>query len=116
MNAMGGNQTPPTPIDVAVDGIGNAGASDGETVLDITVSSAIAQGATIAVYFTGGTVQNILHTLRRMIHPGSGDPVPTVISISYGCGPDDENADSFSASEYTALDQLFQDAANLGSP
>jgi kumamolisin len=114
MNAMDGHLTPPTPIDVAVDGVGNAGVSDGETVLDITASSAIAQGATIAVYFTGGTTQNILHMLQRMIHPGSGDPVPTVISISYGWGPDDENADSFSASEYTALDELFQDAANLG--
>jgi kumamolisin len=114
MNAMGGNLAPPEPIDVAVDGVGNAGVSDGETVLDITVSSGIAQGATIAVYFTGGTTQNILHVLQRMIHPGSGDPTPTVISISYGWGPDDENADSFSPSEYTALDELFQDAANLG--
>jgi kumamolisin len=78
------------------------------------VSSAIAQGAKIAVYFTGGTTQNILHTLQRMIHPGSGDPVPTVISISYGWGADDENLDSFSSSEYTQIDQLFQDAANLG--
>jgi subtilase family serine protease len=55
MQAMGGNLTAPTPTDVAVDGVGNAGVSDGETVLDITVSSAIAQGANIAVYFTGGT-------------------------------------------------------------
>jgi kumamolisin len=114
IQAMGGGLMPPTPIDVAVDGVGNAGVSDGETVLDITVSSAIAQGAKIAVYFTGGTTQNILHTLQRMIHPGSGDPVPTVISISYGWGPDDEDVDSFSATEYTQIDQLFQDAANLG--
>jgi kumamolisin len=114
MQAMGGELTAPTPTDVAVDGVGNAGVSDGETVLDITVSSAIAQGAKIAVYFTGGTTQNILHVLQTMIHPGSGDPVPTVISISYGWGPDDENADSFSATEYTEIDQLFQDAANLG--
>jgi kumamolisin len=114
VQAMGGSLTAPTPMDVAVDGVGNAGVSDGETVLDITVSSAIAQGAKIAVYFTGGTTQNILHTLQRMIHPGSGDPVPTVISISYGWGADDENLDSFSSSEYTQIDQLFQDAANLG--
>jgi kumamolisin len=114
MQAMGGGLTPPTPIDVAVDGVGNAGVSDGETVLDITVSSAIAQGAKIAVYFTGGTTQNILHTLQQMIHPGSGDPIPTVISISYGWGPDDENDDNFSAAEYKEIDQLFQDAANLG--
>ena len=113
MQAMGGGLTPPRPFDVAVDGVGNAGVSDVETVLDITVSSAIAQGAKIAVYFTGGTTQNILYALQRMIHPGSGDPVPTVISISYGWGPDDENADCFSAAEYMEIDQLFQDAANL---
>jgi kumamolisin len=114
MKAFGGDLKAPTPVDVAVDGVGNAGKSDGETVLDITVSSAIAQDATIAVYFTGGTTQNIIHALQRMIHPGTGDPVPTVLSISYGWGPDDENAQSFSDQEFTALDQLFQDAAHLG--
>jgi len=114
MEAFGGGLIAPTPVDVAVDGVGNAGKSDGETVLDITVSSAIAQGAAIAVYFTGGTTQNIIHALQRMIHPGTGDPVPTVLSISYGWGPDDENAQSFSGQEFTALDQLFQDAAHLG--
>jgi kumamolisin len=114
MQAFGGDLSVPTPTDVAVDGVANAGVSDGETVLDITVSSAIAQGASIAVYFTGGTTQNIIHALQQMIHPGTGDPVPTVLSISYGWGPDDENAQSFSDQEFTTLDQLFQDAANLG--
>jgi hypothetical protein len=33
------NKHKPTPVDVAVDAIGNSGVSDGETVLDITVSS-----------------------------------------------------------------------------
>ena len=114
MKAFGGGLKVPKPIDVAVDGTGNSGASDGETVLDITVSSAIAQGATIAVYFTGGTSQNIIHELQQMIHPGAGDPVPTVISISYGFGPDDKNAHSFSALEFKAIGQLFQDAATMG--
>ncbi|MGO9512348.1 MAG: protease pro-enzyme activation domain-containing protein [Steroidobacteraceae bacterium] len=114
MQAFGGDLSVPTPIDVSVDGVENAGASDGETVLDITVSSAIAQAATIAVYFTGGTTQSIIHALQQMIHPGTGDPQPTILSISYGWGPDDESAQSFSDQEYTAIDQLFQDAANLG--
>jgi hypothetical protein len=39
MEAFGGGLTVPTPVDVAVDAIGNSGVSDGETVLDITVSS-----------------------------------------------------------------------------
>ena len=103
----------PQPIDVAVDGVTNSGVSDGETGLDITVAGAVAQGAKLAVYFTGGQTQNIIHALQRMIHPNTGDPEPTVISISYGWGPDDENAGSFSSQEYTQISALFQDAANL---
>jgi kumamolisin len=113
MKAFGGGLKLPAPIDVAVDGVTNSGVSDGETGLDITVASAIAQGAQIAVYFTGGTTQNIIHALQRMIHPGQGDPQPTIVSISYGWGPDDVNAASFSDQEYAQMSQLFQDAANL---
>ena len=114
MKGFGGGLKLPKIIDVAVDGTGNSGQSDGETGLDITISGAIAQGATLAVYFTGGTAQNIIHELQQMIHPGAGQPVPTVISISYGFGPDDKNAHSFSALEFKAIGQLFQDAATLG--
>ncbi len=113
MNAFGGGLKVPQPIDVSIDGVTNSGVSDGETGLDITVASAIAQGAQIAVYFTGGTSQSILHALQRMIHPDTGDPEPAILSISYGWGPDDPSTDSLSEQEYTQLDQLFQDAANL---
>jgi kumamolisin len=113
MHALGAELKVPVPIDVSIDGVSNSGQSDGETGLDITVASAIAQGATLAVYFTGGTTQNIIHALQHMIHPGAGEPQPTILSISYGWGPDDQSADSFSALEFTTLDQLFQDAANL---
>jgi len=114
MQAFGGELKVPSPIDVSVDGISNSGVSDGETGLDITVASAIAQGAKIAVYFTGPTPQNIIHAIQRMVHPAPGDPDPTVISISYGWGPDDATSESFSENDYNQLDQLFQDAANLG--
>jgi len=113
MNAFGGGLKTPKPIDVSIDGVTNSGVSDGETGLDITIASAIAQGAQIAVYFTGGDTQSIIHALQGMIHPNAGDPQPSVLSISYGFGPDDPTADSFSDQEYTQLDQLFQDAANL---
>jgi len=113
MKAFGGGLKVPAPIDVSIDGVTNSGVSDGETGLDITVASAIAQGAQIAVYFTGETSQNIIHALQRMIHPGDGDPQPTVLSISYGWGPDDVSAASFSDQEYAQMNQLFQDAANL---
>ncbi|HEV7926802.1 MAG TPA: S53 family peptidase [Verrucomicrobiae bacterium] len=113
MQAFGGGLQTPAPIDVSIDGVANSGVSDGETGLDITVASAIAPAAKLAVYFTGGTPQNILHAIQRMVHPGASDPQPTILSISYGWGPDDASAQSFSDQEYTQLDQLFQDAANL---
>jgi kumamolisin len=113
MQAFGGGLQVPTPINVSIDGITNSGVSDGETGLDITVASAVAQGAQIAVYFTGGNTQSIIHALQTMIHPAAGDPTPAILSISYGWGPDDATADSFSDQEYTQIDQLFQDAANL---
>jgi len=111
-SAFGGGLSVPTPQDIAVHGQENAGVSDGETVLDITVIGAIAQQAKIVVYFTGGNVPSIIHALQRMIHPSAGDPVPTVISISYGWGPDDNN-DGATARELAQINQLFQDAANL---
>ena len=114
MRGFGDGLRVPTLVDVAVDGVGNSGQSDGETVLDITVAGAIAQAATIAVYFTGGTAQSIIHALQRMIHPGAGDPQPNILSISYGWGPDDDDAGGFSSSAFTQIGKLFQDAAQLG--
>ncbi len=110
MAALGGLPMP-TIVDVSVDGVSNSGQSDGETGLDITVAAAIAPKATIAVYFTGGQTQNIIHALQAMIHPAAGQPTPTVISISYGWGPDDPGVDSFSDSEFTQISSLFEDAA-----
>ncbi len=101
----------PKIVDVPVLGTTNSGTSDGETGLDITVAGAIAPQATIAVYFAGGQVQDMLQALQMMIHPQSGEPVPTVISISYGWGPDDLDAKSFTAAEWTQFSNLFQDAA-----
>ena len=112
IKGFGGGLKVPKLIDVPVDGVANSGVNDGETLLDITVAGAIAQAATIAVYFTGPDTQNIIHALQRMIHPGAGDPVPTVISISYGFGPDDDQS-GFSADEFDQIGELFTDAANL---
>ena len=114
MQALG-NLPMPSIIDVPVDNVHNSGRSDGETGLDITVASAVAPDATIAVYFTGGEVQNILHALQTMIHPDSGQPQPSVISISYGMGPDDTDGEAgFTDSQFDQLTALFQDAAKLG--
>jgi nucleoside phosphorylase len=113
MKAFGGNLKTPQPIDVSIDGVKNSGTSDGETGLDITIAAAIAQGAKIAVYFTGGTVQSILHAVQRMVHPNAGDPEPTILSISYGWGPDDGPPSGLSDQTLTQLSKLFQDCSTL---
>jgi kumamolisin len=113
MRAFGGGVKLPALVDVSIDGVKNSGTSDGETGLDITIAGAIAQGAKIAVYFTGGEDQNILHAVQRMVHPDAGDPQPSVLSISYGWGPDDGPPDGLSAASMTQLSSLFQDASQL---
>jgi kumamolisin len=106
-----GNLPVPMIVDVPVDGTENSGNSDGETGLDITVAGAIAPKAKIAVYFAGAEPQNMIHALQKMIHPAGRDPIPTIISISYGWGPDDLGTPSFSDSEWSQFTQLFEDAA-----
>ena len=116
IQAFGGNLKVPALIDVSIDGQTNTGQTDPETLLDITVSGAIAQGAKLAVYFAAGqSTQNIINALQRMIHPNEedDDPIPTILSISYGWSPD-EDTDSITAEEYQQMSQLFQDAAHLG--
>jgi kumamolisin len=110
MKALG-NLPMPTIVDVSVDGAKNSGKSDGETGLDITVSGAIAPKATIAVYFAGAQVQNMIHAFQMMILPKAGEPMPNIISISYGFGPDDPGTPNFSPSEYTQFTNLFEDAS-----
>jgi subtilase family serine protease len=86
--------------------------------MDITVATAVAPQATIAVYFeastgtSGPTATDIKNTLHSMIHPTS-DPKPTVLSISYEFSADDETS-YLLPQDYTDIDTLFQEAANLG--
>lgn len=112
MNGFGGGLVAPTPTDVSVGGQTNSGVSDPETVLDITVASAIAQSAAIAVYFAGSSINDVLQCIQKMVHPEPGGPSPTVISISYIWSPDDQT-DYITDDEYTQFSALFQDAANL---
>ena len=110
MKALG-NLPMPNIIDVPVDGAKNSGKSDGETGLDITVAGAIAPKSTIAVYFAGAQVQNMIHALQMMILPKAGEPTPNIISISYGWGPDDPGTPNFSPSEYAQFTSIFEDAS-----
>jgi kumamolisin len=110
MKALG-NLPMPNIIDVPVDGEKNSGKSDGETGLDITVAAAIAPKATIAVYFAGAQVQNMIHALQMMILPKAGEPTPNIVSISYGWGADDPGSPNFSPSEYAQFTSIFEDAS-----
>lgn len=113
LKLFGGGLKVPSLTAVSVDGQTNTGVSDGETLLDITVSTAVAPGAKIAIYFTAAAgTQNIIHALQRMIHPGPKDPKPTILSISYGWGPDNDSI-NIHPNEYSQMSQLFQDAARL---
>jgi hypothetical protein len=110
-----GVSTAPVPIDFpAGSNYGPITGPTGETTLDISVASAIAPAATIVVYFnTGSTALDIVDTLQNMIHPmQASDPHPTIVNICYAWSADDDTS-FISAMQYTQMDQLFQDAANL---
>jgi kumamolisin len=96
---------------VSVDGgkntPGNASSADGEVMLDIEVSAAVATGAKIAVYFAPNTDQGFIDAVSTAVHDTTNKP--SVISISWG-GPES----SWTAQASTALDAACQAAAAVG--
>jgi kumamolisin len=86
---------------------GNANGADGEVMLDIEVSAAIAQGAKIVVYFAPNTDQGFIDAVSSAVHDTTNKP--SVISISWG-GPES----SWTAQALKALDAACQSAAALG--
>jgi kumamolisin len=76
----------PTVKAISVDGGKNspttADSADGEVMLDIEVAGAIANEATIAVYFAPNTDQGFLDAITTAIHDTINKP--SVISISWG--------------------------------
>ena len=73
-NSFHGALTAPTIVPRSVSGGTNAGQGDPETLQDILISSSVAQGATIVVYFVSGTgqlgdTQAWLNLLNRLIVP-----------------------------------------------
>ena len=103
--------TAPTVAAVKVDGgkntPGSADGADGEVMLDIEVSAAVAPGAKIAVYFSPNTDQGFIDAVSTAIHDTTNKP--SVISISWG-GPES----SWTAQSIAALDSACQAAAVLG--
>jgi len=86
---------------------GNANGADGEVMLDIEVSAAIAQGAKIVVYFAPNTDQGFIDAVASAVHDTTHKP--SVISISWG-GPES----SWTTQAMNALDAACQSAAALG--
>jgi kumamolisin len=101
----------PTVIAVSVDKGKNspttANSADGEVLLDIEVSGAIAPGARIVVYFAPNTTAGFQDLLTTAIHDKTNKP--SVISTSWG-GPES----TWTAQAMTAFDTAAMDAALLG--
>lgn len=104
-------QPAPKVTAVSVDGAKNspstADGADGEVMLDIEVSAAVAPGADIAVYFAPNTDQGFLDGLDAAIHDTTNKP--SVISISWGSAEA-----NWTQQAMTALDSACQSAAALG--
>jgi kumamolisin len=101
----------PSIVAVAVDGGKNspstASGADGEVMLDIEVSAAVAPGAKVAVYFAPNTDQGFIDAVTTAVHDTTNKP--SVISISWG-GPEP----SWTQQSLIALDAACQSAAALG--
>jgi kumamolisin len=85
----------------------NANGADGEVMLDIEVSAAVAPGAKVVVYFAPNTDQGFIDAVSSAVHDTTNNP--SVISISWG-GPES----SWTAQAMNALDAACQSAAALG--
>lgn len=110
-----GSQTNVVPLpsitDVSVDGTTNPGEGNGdhEISLDMMMLWWFCATPKIAVYFYNSTNTSLSSVFSRMVHPNSGDPVCTILSLSFG---GDEAG--FGSSELAAIDSIFEDAATLG--
>jgi kumamolisin len=105
------SQTAPKVTAVSVDGgknsPTNANSADGEVMLDIEVSAAVAPGAAVVVYFAPNTDQGFIDAISTAVHDTTNNP--SVISISWG-GPES----SWTTQSLNALDAACQSAAALG--
>ena len=101
----------PNVIASSVDGRantpGSADGADGEVMLDIEVSAAVAPGAKIVVYFAPNTDQGFIDAISAAVHDTTNKP--SVISISWG-GPES----TWTAQATSALDAACQAAAAVG--
>ena len=85
---------------------GDANSADGEVLLDIEVTGALAPGAQQLVYFAPNTDRGFLDALTTAVH---ADPTPAAVSISWGA-PEDRWTEQARA----AFAEALADAAALG--
>jgi kumamolisin len=86
---------------------GDPGGPDGEVMLDIEVSGAVAPGAKIVVYFAENTDAGFLNAITTAVHDSTNNP--SVVSISWGAA---ESA--WTQQAMTSMDEAFQSAAAMG--
>lgn len=102
----------PTVTAVGVDGAanqptGDPTSADGEVVLDIEVTGAVAPGAHIVVYFAPNTDQGFLDAVNAAIHDTHHHP--SVVSISWG-----EREVAWTQQSRLAMDTAFKTAVAMG--
>jgi kumamolisin len=89
------------------DPTGDPGGPDGEVMLDIEVTGAIAPGAKIVAYFAENTDAGFLNAITTAAHDSTNNP--SIISISWG------GAEStWTGQAMTSMDEAFQAAAAMG--
>lgn len=103
--------TVPQVTAVGVDGATNQpgadpSGADGEVLLDIEVVGALANGASVVVYFGPNTDAGFLDAVSEALH---ADPTPAAISISWG-----QNEEAWTLQARQAMDSVFADAVTLG--
>ncbi len=86
---------------------GDPNGPDGEVMLDIEVSGAIAPGAKIVAYFADNTDAGFLNAITTAVHDTTNNP--SIVSISWG-GPES----SWTQQAMTSMDEAFQAAAAMG--
>ncbi|MGC1373807.1 MAG: S53 family peptidase [Candidatus Sulfotelmatobacter sp.] len=86
---------------------GNPNGPDGEVMLDIEVTGAIAPGAKIVAYFAENTDAGFLNAITTAAHDSTNNP--SIISISWG------GAEStWTGQAMTSMDEAFQAAVAMG--
>ena len=83
---------------------------DGEVILDIDTAASVAIGATIAIYFAPFSETGWVKAIQTATVPLAGDPMPSVVSISWNT-PET----SFSAAQLAAMSFSFHVATTAAA-